>query len=52
MIIDEQHRFGVHQRLTLQQKGQNIVLEGNDESEADKSSNDEFLSRLRRMKYP
>lgn len=30
VIIDEQHRFGVHQRLTLQQKGQKIVLEGGD----------------------
>ncbi|WP_238843382.1 ATP-dependent DNA helicase RecG [Thiomicrorhabdus xiamenensis] len=30
VIIDEQHRFGVHQRLTLQQKGQKIVLEGED----------------------
>lgn len=29
VIIDEQHRFGVHQRLSLQQKGQKIVLEGN-----------------------
>ncbi|WP_178862657.1 ATP-dependent DNA helicase RecG [Thiomicrorhabdus cannonii] len=28
VIIDEQHRFGVHQRLSLQQKGQKIVLEG------------------------
>ncbi|MDG6778697.1 ATP-dependent DNA helicase RecG [Thiomicrorhabdus sp. zzn3] len=31
VIIDEQHRFGVHQRLSLQQKGQKIVLEGGDE---------------------
>ncbi|MBO1927781.1 ATP-dependent DNA helicase RecG [Thiomicrorhabdus sp. 6S2-11] len=52
VIIDEQHRFGVHQRLTLQQKGQSIVLEGNDESEADKSSNDEFLSQIAADEVP
>ncbi len=28
VIIDEQHRFGVHQRLALKQKGQSIILEG------------------------
>lgn len=32
VIIDEQHRFGVHQRLSLQQKGQQIVLEGESET--------------------
>ncbi|MBN2647375.1 MAG: ATP-dependent DNA helicase RecG [Thiotrichales bacterium] len=35
VIIDEQHRFGVHQRLTLQQKGQKMVLEGDNEPNLD-----------------
>jgi len=40
VIIDEQHRFGVHQRLALQQKSQSIVLEGeeNIDTNADETS--------------
>ena len=31
LIIDEQHRFGVHQRLALQEKGQRFPLTSSDE---------------------
>ncbi|WP_319558287.1 ATP-dependent DNA helicase RecG [Thiomicrorhabdus sp.] len=38
-IIDEQHRFGVHQRLALQQKGQSIILEGETDEVLSTTSN-------------
>ncbi|WP_319380640.1 ATP-dependent DNA helicase RecG [Thiomicrorhabdus sp.] len=38
-IIDEQHRFGVHQRLALQQKGQSIILEGETDEVPSATSN-------------
>lgn len=43
VIIDEQHRFGVHQRLALQQKGQSIVLEGDDNTDTDKNTDKDSL---------
>ncbi|WP_243755250.1 ATP-dependent DNA helicase RecG [Thiomicrorhabdus sp. 6S3-12] len=63
VIIDEQHRFGVHQRLTLQQKGQKIVLEGEESDkesvgdnllkvEANKPYNDGFLSPIEADEAP
>ncbi|WP_425086065.1 ATP-dependent DNA helicase RecG [Thiosulfatimonas sediminis] len=44
VIIDEQHRFGVHQRLTLQQKGQKIILEGS-ENTTNQPSNDSYNAK-------
>lgn len=51
VIIDEQHRFGVHQRLALQQKGQSIVLEGDDKAD-NTTYNDGFLEQIEASEAP